>query len=92
VPHALLPALTSLLALAFSVALFDQWRERRGGFQLIWGIGMLFYGIAAGAEALGLPYRTAWKKLREMEAAAGFLVEEERRLQSRLTTPASADL
>jgi len=52
VSHAILPALTSLLALGFSAALFDQWRERRGGFQLIWGIGMLFYGIAAGAEAL----------------------------------------
>ena len=48
----LLPGVTSILALVFSLALFDQWRERRGGFQLIWGIGMLFYGIAAGAEAL----------------------------------------
>jgi hypothetical protein len=48
----LLPAVTSILALVFSVALFDQWRERRGGFQLIWAIGMLFYGIAAGCEAL----------------------------------------
>lgn len=48
----LLPALTAILALIFSVALFDQWRERRGGFQLIWAIGMLFYGIAAGSEAL----------------------------------------
>ena len=48
----LLPAVTSLLALVFSLALFDQWRERRGGFQLIWGIGMLFFGIASGAEAL----------------------------------------
>jgi hypothetical protein len=48
----LLPALTALLALAFSVALFDQWRERHGGFQLIWGIGMLFFGIAAGCEAV----------------------------------------
>ena len=48
----LLPALTSVLALIFSLALFDQWRERRHGFQLIWGLGMLFYGIAAGAEAL----------------------------------------
>ena len=27
--------------------------------------------VAAAAPALGLPYRTAWKKLREMEAAAG---------------------
>jgi hypothetical protein len=47
-----LPALTALFALAFSLALFDQWRERRGGFQLIWALGMLFYGVAAGAEAL----------------------------------------
>ena len=47
-----LPALTSLFALVFSLALFDQWRERRGGFQLIWGFGMLFYGVAAGTEAL----------------------------------------
>ncbi len=48
----LLPAVTSVLALVFSVALFDQWRARHGSFQLIWGFGMLFYGIAAGAEAL----------------------------------------
>jgi hypothetical protein len=48
----LLPTLTSVLALIFSLALFDQWRERRGGFQLIWAIGMLFYGVAAGCEAL----------------------------------------
>ena len=27
--------------------------------------------VAQAAESLGLPYRTAWKKLREMEAAAG---------------------
>ncbi|MEX2032826.1 MAG: LysR family transcriptional regulator, partial [Dehalococcoidia bacterium] len=27
--------------------------------------------VAAAAEALHLPYRTAWKKLREMEEAAG---------------------
>ncbi len=47
-----LPAITSVLALLFSAALFDQWRERRHGFQLIWGLGMLFFGIASGAEAL----------------------------------------
>ncbi len=48
----LLPSLTAILALVFSLALLDQWRERRQGFQLIWAIGMLFYGIAAGCEAL----------------------------------------
>jgi hypothetical protein len=51
-PQVLLPAITSILALIFSLALLDQWLERRGGFQLIWAIGMLFYGIAAGCEAL----------------------------------------
>jgi len=47
-----LPGLTSVLALAFSAALLDQWRERRRGYQLIWALGMLFYGVAAGCEAL----------------------------------------
>jgi len=48
----LLPAATSVLAILFSLALFDQWRERRRGYQLIWGIGMLFFGIASGCEAI----------------------------------------
>jgi hypothetical protein len=51
-PVVVLPAVTSALALLFSVALFDQWRERRGGFQIIWCLGMLFYGVAAGCEAI----------------------------------------
>jgi hypothetical protein len=51
-PAVVLPGLTAILALVFSLALFDQWWERRGGFQLIWALGMLFYGIAAGAEAV----------------------------------------
>ena len=49
---AFLPAATSVVALVFAVALLDQWRERRHGFQLIWAIGMLFFGIAAGCEAV----------------------------------------
>jgi len=48
----LLPGVTSLLAFVFAVALLDQWRERRHGFQLIWAIGMAFYGIASGCEAV----------------------------------------
>src|SRR5919198_413069 len=48
-----LPALTSTFALLFSVALLDQWRERRHAFQLVWAFGMAFYGIAAGCEAIG---------------------------------------
>ncbi len=48
----LIPAATSVLALAFAVALLDQWRERRQTFQLVWGIGMTWFGIASGCEAL----------------------------------------
>ena len=48
-----LPAATSALAIVFSLALFDQWRERRQTFQLVWAVGMLFYGIASGCEAIG---------------------------------------
>ena len=51
-PELWLPGLTAVFALVFSLALFDQWRERRGAFQLAWAIGMLFYGIGAGCEAL----------------------------------------
>ena len=48
----LLPGVTSVLAFVFAAALFDQWRDRRHAFQLVWAIGVLFYGIAAGCEAL----------------------------------------
>ena len=48
----LLPSITAILALAMALALLDQWRERRQPFQLVWAIGMAFYGIASGCEAL----------------------------------------
>jgi hypothetical protein len=48
----LLPGLTALLAALFALALLDQWRERRRPFQLIWTLGMTFFAIAAGCEAL----------------------------------------
>jgi len=51
--HVVLPALTSIIAFAFAILLFDQWRERRGAFQLVWAIGMLFYGIGSACEAVG---------------------------------------
>jgi hypothetical protein len=50
--NVILPALTSLIAFVFALALLDQWRERRRTFQLVWAFGMLFFGTAAGAEAL----------------------------------------
>ena len=49
----ILPALGALLALVFAIALLDQWRERRHGFQLIWALGMLFFAVASACEAWG---------------------------------------
>ena len=51
--NVLLPAVGAVLALIFAMALFDQWRERRRGFQLIWAVGMLFFAIADACEAIG---------------------------------------
>ena len=49
-PSWLIPGLTAVLALVFAVALLDQWRERRHAYQLVWAIGMTFFGIGAGAR------------------------------------------
>jgi hypothetical protein len=51
-PLWLLPALTAVLAIVFAVALLDQWLERGRGFQLVWAIGMLLFGIGVAAEAI----------------------------------------
>lgn len=48
----LLPALTALFALLFAALLLDQYRTRRGAYQLAWGVGALAFSVAAGAEAL----------------------------------------
>ena len=48
----LITGVTSLIALAFAIALLDQWRVRRQTFQLAWAIGMLFFGIASACEAI----------------------------------------
>ena len=33
--------------------LLDQWRTRRRPYQLVWAIGMLWYGLSAGTEWFG---------------------------------------
>ena len=48
----LLPALTSILAFLFALLLFDQWLERRHGFQAVWCFGMVCFGLGSGAEAV----------------------------------------
>ena len=48
-----LPLGSSLLSLVFAAMVFDQWRQTRRSFQLVWAIGLLWYGISAGTEFAG---------------------------------------
>ena len=49
----ILTAGAALLAFLMALALLDQWRERRGSYQLAWAIGSLLFGVGAAAEAIG---------------------------------------
>lgn len=47
------PLLSSALSFVFAVLVADQWVRRRQPYQLVWTIGLLWYGISAGTEFLG---------------------------------------
>ena len=49
----MLPLGSSVLSFVFAAMVLDQWWQRRQAFQLVWGIGLVWYGISAGAEFLG---------------------------------------
>ncbi|MGI8424314.1 MAG: hypothetical protein ACR2NO_09440 [Chloroflexota bacterium] len=49
----LIPALSSTLCWIFSALLFAQWLARRKPYQIVWAVGLVAYGLAAGADALG---------------------------------------
>jgi hypothetical protein len=51
--NVILPLASAVLSLIFALMLFDQWRTRRRSYQLVWAIGMLWYGISAGTEWYG---------------------------------------
>lgn len=55
-PNVVLPLLSSVLSFAFAVMVGDQWLRRRQPFQLVWAVGLLWYGISAGTEFIG----SAW--------------------------------
>jgi hypothetical protein len=52
-PNVVLPFFSSLLSFVFAVLVGDQWLRRRQPYQLVWTIGLLWYGISAGTEFLG---------------------------------------
>ena len=49
----MLPFLSSALSFVFAALVADQWRRRRQAYQLVWAIGLLWYGISAGTEFVG---------------------------------------
>ena len=51
-----LPLLSSLLSFGFAALVADQWIRRRHAYQLVWTIGLTWYGIGAGTEFLGSAY------------------------------------
>jgi hypothetical protein len=51
--NVVLPLGSSVLSFVFAALVFDQWWQRRHAFQLVWAIGLLWYGISAGSEFLG---------------------------------------
>ena len=52
-PNVVLPFLSSALSFVFALFLLDQYLARRRSYQLIWAIGMVWYGISAGTEFWG---------------------------------------
>ena len=50
-PVHFVPVITTLIALAFSAAVFRRYRERGGQHLLWWSIGLATYAIGAGTEA-----------------------------------------
>lgn len=51
--NVVLPLASSVLSFVFAAMVFDQWWQRRHAFQLVWAVGLLWYGISAGTEFLG---------------------------------------
>ena len=51
--NVILPLASTALSLIFALMLFDQWQTRRRPYQLVWALGMLWYGLSAGTEWIG---------------------------------------
>ena len=49
----ILPFLSSALSFVFAALVADQWLRRRQSYQLVWTVGLLWYGISAGTEFIG---------------------------------------
>jgi hypothetical protein len=51
--NTLLPLPAAIVSFVFAVLVLDQWLRRRRIFQLVWGLGLVWFGIGSGTEFLG---------------------------------------
>jgi hypothetical protein len=51
--NAVLPLLAAAVSFLFAALVLDQWRHRRRSFQLVWGLGLLWYGVSSGTQFAG---------------------------------------
>ena len=72
--QSLLPLASSLLSFVFAAMVLDQWWQRRRAFQLVWGIGLIWYGIATGTEFLGSTFGWSEPLYRTWYLIGAFLV------------------
>jgi hypothetical protein len=50
--NVVLPSLSAILCFVFAATVADQWMRRRQPYQLVWTIGLIWFGVAAGSEAI----------------------------------------
>lgn len=72
--NAALPFGSSVLSFVFAGMVLNQWRQRRHAFQLVWGIGLLWYAISTGAEFLGEAFGWSGAIYRVWYLVGAFLV------------------
>src|SRR5260370_17490145 len=72
--QSILPFASSLLSFVFAAMVLDQWWQRRRAFQIVWGIGLIWYGIAAGTEFLGSAFGWSEPLYRTWYLIGAFLV------------------
>src|SRR5438034_11553931 len=60
-PNVVLPLCSSIVSFVFAAAVLAQWSRRHRGFQLVWAVGLLWYGIRAVTEFLGSSF--GWNEM-----------------------------
>ena len=60
----ILPVFSTLITLIFTIAVFNRYRARGGAHLLVWGIGLVFYGLGTAMEVvLGFTFNALALKL-----------------------------